>query len=83
MSPMEISKVNFKNDSFNVNDFFLPVAKCQDANCISVVISPIDSSVNDVGLFTSIAKDNASGVGLITYWERTTQTIKLARCSSL
>jgi hypothetical protein len=60
----------------------LKVAHCKDIACTTTpVISIVDSTSSDVGLYTSIAM-SSNGVANISYYDATNGDLKLAVCSN-
>ncbi len=69
------------NDSVAMN---LKVAHCNDVACApgGEVITTVDGSTNNVGSYTSIAI-GADGLPIISYYDLTAGTLKVAHCNDL
>ncbi len=62
------------------NDTVLKVAHCNNTACTSATISTLDSNP-DVGHFSSITI-GSDGLGLISYYDRTSHDLKVAHCNN-
>jgi len=65
---------------WDMHNFDLRVAHCNNTACTSATISTLDS-VGDVGFFTSITT-GADGRGLISYFDFTNSDLKAAHCDN-
>jgi hypothetical protein len=66
------------HDLFNGN---LKVVHCSNVACTASTSSTVDSTVGDVGLYTSVAI-GADGLGLISYYDNQNDDLKVAHCSN-
>ena len=60
----------------------LKVAHCNNITCTSVISTTVDSSIGDVGQFTSLAI-GIDGLPIISYWDATNGDLKVAHCNDL
>ncbi|HZU87195.1 MAG TPA: hypothetical protein VFF78_06905 [Anaerolineaceae bacterium] len=66
---------------YNVTDFNLKVAHCDDLACSTATITTLDSA-GSVGTHTAITI-GADGLGLISYRDYTNLDLKVAHCSNI
>jgi hypothetical protein len=65
---------------YDATNHVLKVAHCVNVACSSVATSTVDAGPDDVGSYTAITI-GPDGLGLIAYYDATTQKLKIAHCS--